>query len=393
MSVQLSSHVFAGNPIISRTPKPTDSVSFSSAFQTLKAYFSSHHDTQHASPNFKVLPFRKGRPLVGSSGDSVPIWHLGWLSLEECKVFLEKSQVKLTEYSFVYLGSESSDDVVYWAIDVSDAGDLENELSSRQVSFVDAMSLMVATDWANHLVMADLAIAGQAKALLEWHITSRFCGNCGEKTVPIDAGRRKQCTNESCKKKFYPRVDPVVIMLVIDKQRDRALLSRQSRFVPRMWSTLAGFIEPGESLEEAVKRETWEETGIDVGEVVYHSSQPWPVGPSSMPCQLMVGFLAYAKSFEINVDKNELEDAQWFSREDVQKALTFAEYEKAQKTTAVKVNQMSKGVEKNFNLSLDFNMESGELAPMFIPGPYAVAHHLISYWLNEVGVKDLQGHS
>lgn len=162
MSIQLSSHVFAGNPIISKTPKPTDSLSFSSAFQTLKAYLSSHHDSQlHSSPDFKVLLFRKGRPLVGSSGDTVPNWHLGWLSLDECMVFLEKCRVELTENSFVYLGSESSDGVVYWAIDVSDAGDLENEVTSRQFSFVDVMSLMVATDWANQLVMADLAIAGQ----------------------------------------------------------------------------------------------------------------------------------------------------------------------------------------------------------------------------------------
>ncbi|MQI32354.1 NUDIX domain-containing protein, partial [Escherichia coli] len=101
-------------------------------------------------------------------------------------------------------------------------------------------------------------------------------GHCGERTVPKEAGRRKQCSNESCKMRIYPRVDPVVIMLVIDRENDRALLSRQSRFVPRMWSCLAGFIEPGESLEEAVRRETWEETGIEVGEVVYHSSQPWP---------------------------------------------------------------------------------------------------------------------
>lgn len=86
-------------------------------------------------------------------------------------------------------------------------------------------------------------------------------------------------------------------------------------------------------------------------------------------------------------------DAQWFSREDVKKALTFAEYEKAQTTTAVKVKQMSKGVEKSFNLSLDFNMESGELASMFIPGPYAVAHHLIASWVNEAGVNDIQGHN
>ncbi|KAI5441288.1 variant 2 [Lathyrus oleraceus] len=221
---------------------------------------------------------------------------------------------------------------------------------------------------------------GQARALLEWHNISRFCGHCGEKTVPMEAGRRKQCSNESCKKRIYPRVDPVVIMLVIDRENDRALLSKQSRFVPRMWSCLAGFIEPGESLEEAVRRETWEETGIEVGEVVYHSSQPWPVGPNSMPCQLMVGFFAYAKSLEINVDKEELEDAQWHSREDVRKALTFAEYKKAQTTAAAKVEQMCKGVEKTHSLSTDFNVESGELTPMFVPGPFAIAHHLISSW-------------
>ncbi|GKD90380.1 NUDIX hydrolase 19, chloroplastic [Tanacetum coccineum] len=202
-----------------------------------------------------------------------------------------------------------------------------------------------------------------------------------------EAGTRKQCSKDSCKKRIYPRVDPVVIMLVIDKENDRALLSKQSRFVPRMWSCLAGFLEPGESLEEAVRRETWEETGIHVGEVVYHSSQPWPVGPSSMPCQLMIGFLAYATSLEINVDKSELEDAKWHTREEVKKALTFAEYEKAQKTSAYKVDQMCKGVEKGQNLASDFNVESGELAPMFVPGPFAIAHHLISSWAHQVSVN------
>lgn len=389
MSIKLSSHVFAGNPTRSKTPKPSDTISPFSALQTLKSQLLGHtHDP--SSPDFKVLPFRKGRPLAGSIGDSTPSWYLGWLSLDDCKVFLENSDVNLTEKSLVYLGSKSEEDVVYWAIDVSDAGDLVNKFGSRQLCFVELRTLMVATDWANELAMADLAVAGHARALLEWHNTSRFCGNCGEKTVPMEAGRRKQCSNDSCKKRIYPRVDPVVIMLVIDKQNDRALLSRQSRFVPRMWSCLAGFIEPGESLEEAVRRETWEETGIEVGEVTYHSSQPWPVGPSSMPCQLMVGFLAYAKSLEINVDKEELEDAQWHSREDVKKALTFTEYEKAQRTTAMKVNQMCKGVEKSLNLSADFNKESGELAPMFIPGPYAIAHHLISSWANEFGVNDIE---
>ncbi|KAI3891998.1 hypothetical protein MKW92_013926 [Papaver armeniacum] len=113
----------------------------------------------------------------------------------------------------------------------------------------------------------------------------------------------------------------------------------------------------------------------------------WTFGPNSMPCQLMVGFFAYAKSLEINVDKVELEDARWHSREDVKNALTFAEYEKAQRTAADKVDQMCKGVEKGLNFSSDFNVESGELAPMFIPGPFAIAHHLISAWINQTCVK------
>lgn len=246
---------------------------------------------------------------------------------------------------------------------------------------------MVATDRSDKDAMGDLAIAGHARALLEWHNTAKFCGACGAKAVPTEAGRRKQCSNESCKKRIYPRVDPVVIMLVIDKENDRALLSRQSRFVPRMWSCLAGFIEPGESLEEAVRRETWEETGIEVGQVIYHSSQPWPVGPNTMPCQLMVGFFAYAKSLEIHVDKQELEDAQWHSREDIKKALTFAEYEKAQRTNALKVNQMCKGAEKGQSIAEDFKVGSGEPVPMFVPGPFAIAHHLISAWAFEGAPK------
>lgn len=305
---------------------------------------------------------------------------------------MENSEVVLTEDSLVYLGSKSEDDLVYWGIDVSKANHLVSELGSRKFSFVELRTLMVATDWSDVRAMGELAVAGHARALLEWHNVTRFCGHCGEKTVSMEAGKRKQCSNELCKKRVYPRVDPVVIMLVIDKENDRALLSRQSRFVPRMWSCLAGFIEPGESLEEAVRRETWEETGIEVGDVIYHSSQPWPVGPSSMPCQLMVGFFAYAKSLEINVDKEELEDAQWHSREDVKKALTMAEYKKAQSTTAVKVDQMCRGVEKGQSLSADFNVESGELAAMFVPGPFAIAHHLISAWayqdeFNGVGTR------
>ncbi|KAE7998844.1 hypothetical protein FH972_003346 [Carpinus fangiana] len=392
MAINLHTHAFAGNPLRSKTPKPEDPFSPISALETLKTQLL---DTSHSlsSPAFKVLPFRKGRPLASSSGglgDLAPNWQLGWIGLDDCKGYLANSGVQLSADSLVYLGSRPEDDIVYWGIDVSGEGGLVPEFGSKQLSFVELRTLMVATDWADEQAMGELAIAGHARALLEWHSISIFCGNCGEKTVPMEAGRRKQCSNELCKKRIYPRVDPVVIMLVIDKENDRALLSRQSRFVPRMWSCLAGFIEPGESLEEAVRRETWEETGIEVGEVIYHSSQPWPVGPSSIPCQLMVGFHAYAKSLEINVDKEELEDAQWHSREDVKRALTFAEYKKAQTTAAVKVEQMCKGVEKGQNFSADFNVESGELAPMFIPGPFAIAHHLISSWVYQDTINGVE---
>ncbi|XP_057247366.1 nudix hydrolase 19, chloroplastic isoform X2 [Beta vulgaris subsp. vulgaris] len=378
-AINLQTHAFAGNPIKPKTPKSNDAFSPNFALQTLKIHLLSNTH-EPISPAFRVLPFRKGRPLAGSSG-SGSNWHLGWLSLGDCKGLLADSCVKLEENSLVFLGSKSEEDSVFWAIDVSEDDKLVDELGKKYFSFVELRTLMVATDWCDPNAMADLAVAGHARALLEWHGLSRFCGHCGSTTIPMEAGRRVQCSNESCKKRIYPRVDPVVIMLVIDRENDRALLSRQSRYVPRMWSCLAGFTEPGESLEEAVRRETWEETGIEVGEVVYHSSQPWPVGPSSMPCQLMVGFFAYAKSLEINVDKDELEDAQWHSREDVKKALSFAEYEKAQKTASAKVEQICKGVKQSQNLSSDFNTESGELAPMFIPGPFAIAHHLISTWV------------
>uniref|UniRef100_A0A803MQC5 NADH pyrophosphatase-like N-terminal domain-containing protein n=1 Tax=Chenopodium quinoa TaxID=63459 RepID=A0A803MQC5_CHEQI len=345
-SINLQSHAFAGNPIKAKTPKSNDPFSPNSALEALKSHLLGNtHDV--IALNFKVLPFRKGRPLAGSQGSS-PNWHLGWLSLGDCKGLLADSSVRFEGDSLVYLGSKSEEDSVYWAIDVSEDDKLVDELGKKYFSFVELRTLMVATDWSDSRAMADLAVAGHARALLEWHGTSRFCGQCGSKTIPREAGKRVQCSNELCKKRIYPRVDPVVIMLVIDKENDRALLSRQSRFVPRMWSCLAGFFR---------------------------------VGPSSMPCQLMVGFFAYAKSLEITVDKDELEDAQWHSREDVKRALTFAEYEKAQKTAAAKVEQICKGVTQSQNLSSDFNTESGELASMFIPGPFAIAHHLISTWV------------
>ncbi|KAK8913946.1 hypothetical protein KSP39_PZI024493 [Platanthera zijinensis] len=374
MAIHLQTHAFAGNPLkLSNLVQPNAQ---ERSLETLKSLLVKGA-VEESTPDVRILAFRKGRPLVRSLdpvGNSTPIWRLGWIPPSNFK------EVSLD--SFVYLGSAAeADDAAYWAIDVTDDAVFRLGSSGDEFCFVELRTLMVATDWSDTGAMGELSIAGHARALLEWHRTSRFCGYCGSIAAPIDAGKRKQCTNESCKRKIYPRVDPVVIMLVIDKENDRILLSRQSRFVPRLWSCLAGFIEPGESLEEAVQRETREETGIEVDQVVYHSSQPWPVGPNSMPCQLMMGFFAYAKSLEVCVDKAELEDAQWHSRENVRRALSVVEYQKAQRTAAVKVSQMCTGVEKGQNFSSsDFNVESGELAPMFIPGPFAIAHHLISSW-------------
>ncbi|XP_057420694.1 nudix hydrolase 19, chloroplastic isoform X2 [Lotus japonicus] len=309
MSMSLQFHAFAGNPLRPKLPISHDPFSPSAALEALNARILDTTLSSSLSPSFKVLPFRNGKPLASSStagsGGSPPIWHLGWIELEDFRGMLGNTGAQLSGESMVYLGLSAEDDAVLWAIDVSaKAPEFGGEL---ELGFVELRTLMVATDWEDLKATGDLAIAGHAKALLEWHNASRFCGHCGEKTVPVEAGRRKKCSNDSCKKRIYPRLDPVVIMLVIDRENDLVLLGKRPKHVYQLWSCLSGFTEPGESLEEAVRRETWEETGIEVGEVVYHSSQPWPVGPSSIPYQLMVGFFAYAKSLEITVDKNELE--------------------------------------------------------------------------------------
>ncbi|HEX6441019.1 MAG TPA: NAD(+) diphosphatase [Stellaceae bacterium] len=147
-----------------------------------------------------------------------------------------------------------------------------------------------------------------ARAMLFWHSRHRFCGLCGSPTRSEEAGHMRRCADPGCKAMHFPRTDPAVIMLVLDG--DRALLGRNKNFpLPGMYSTLAGFVEPGESLEGAVAREVREEAGIEVGAVHYHSSQPWP-----FPANIMLGFYAEAVSTEISLDDGELADARWFER-------------------------------------------------------------------------------
>jgi NAD+ diphosphatase len=148
----------------------------------------------------------------------------------------------------------------------------------------------------------------EGKALLNWHLRHRFCPNCGAATNAVDGGWRRDCP--ACRSQHFPRTDPVAIMLPV--AGERCVLGRSHRFQPGMWSCLAGFIEPGEAIEDAVRRETREEAGIVCGRVTYFASQPWP-----FPTSLMIGCHAEALSREIVIDRTELDDARWFDREEV----------------------------------------------------------------------------
>jgi NAD+ diphosphatase len=182
----------------------------------------------------------------------------------------------------------------------------------------------------------------QAKSLLGWHGRHRFCPNCGAPTEVAQAGWRRDCP--ACQTQHFPRTDPVVIMLAV--RADECLLGRQPRFGKGMWSCLAGFVEPGETIEEAVRRETLEEAGIVCGRVAYFASQPWP-----FPMSVMIGCHAEALTTEITVDRTELEDCRWFPRDEVADML--------------------------------MHRHPGGLTATH---PHAIAHHLIREWL-EAGRK------
>lgn len=159
---------------------------------------------------------------------------------------------------------------------------------------------------------AESAIAGQAKALIDWHHRHRFCANCGTETAPADSGYRRLCPK--CGTEHFPRTDPVVIMLPL--LGDECLVGRSPRFMEGMYSAFAGFIEPGETMEEAVRRELQEEVSLGVTSVRYHTSQPWP-----FPSSLMLGCYAQASSKDFRADGQEIEHARWMTRSEVRARL------------------------------------------------------------------------
>lgn len=189
----------------------------------------------------------------------------------------------------------------------------------------------------------ELATYGGARSLVDWHARHRFCARCGSATKLAKGGWQRNCTDAVCGGEHYPRVDPVTIMLV--EHDGNLLLGRQPRFPPKRFSALAGFLEPGESMEEAVAREIFEEAGVRARNVTYVASQPWP-----FPSSLMIGCHSYTDDPALTIDTNELEEARWFTRAEVADAMAAL-------------------------------TEGREDGAFIAPPPFAVAHHLLKWWL------------
>jgi NAD+ diphosphatase len=183
-----------------------------------------------------------------------------------------------------------------------------------------------------------LSAIAMAKSMVSWHQRHGFCANCGTRTAMKEGGWKRDCPN--CKAEHFPRTDPVVIMLVTSG--DKCLLGRQKQFPPGMYSCLAGFVEAAETIEDAVRREILEESGIRCTDVHYYMTQPWPY-----PSSLMIGCTARATSEDIVVDRTELEDARWFDRDEARLMIT--------------------------------RKHPGGLAG---PHPFAIAHHLVGRWVH-----------
>jgi NAD+ diphosphatase len=299
-------HTFAGNPLDRGDVQRRDPAWLEAAAR---------------APESRYLPLHQLNVLVDALG-SAP--RLGWLSYED----VGRLEVDVPP---VFLGLDEQGAACF-AQDISSIHDPNHELNlSAGLSFQESRSAAMA------LPGTETGILAQARAQIGWHQRHPFCSVCGERTEQGRGGTVRTCPG--CGADHFPRTDPVVIMLIVDG--DRCLLGQSKGPLVRigMFSALAGFIEQGESIEEAVRRETLEEAGIRVGRVRYHSSQPWP-----FPSSLMIGCHGVAETTGIAIDTEEMHDVRWFDREAIRLAL------------------------------------AGEHPEFKVPGEIAIAHHLIRAW-------------
>jgi NAD+ diphosphatase len=264
-----------------------------------------------------IYAFNKRRPLVYESG--------GVTLLRGVNPYVYE-RLGDPGQPLIFLGEDEAEAAIF-ACEIADehVGELAPDLGTFQELRPIAASMEP----------DKLSIVGCARALLEWHGKNRFCANCGAESVVVEAGWKRECP--ACKAEHFPRVDPVCIMLPVNG--DRCLLGRQKIWPRGMHSALAGFIEPGETIEEAVARETLEEVGLRVREVRLHSTQPWP-----FPHSLMIGAICDVEESEILIDGAELESARWFTREEAQQML------------------------------------AAQHPDCFCPPPFAIAHQLLKSW-------------
>lgn len=274
-------------------------------------------------PSSLILPMWKLQPfLIGRQKGPL---ETGFLQLGLCE------SLAAPDAPCVLLGLEG--ERALFALDISGARDPENE---GPLAGLGVFRELRGAAMTAGLPDKDIAILGQAKAMIDWHQRHGFCACCGHPTHFADAGYKRTCPN--CNAEHFPRTDPVVIMLAT--HGDACLVGRGKQFPPQFFSALAGFVEPGETIEEAVAREIHEEAGVRVKNVTYFTTQPWP-----FPSSLMIGCYAQAEGRDITIDQTELADAFWLEKDRARRVL------------------------------------AGEADTIRMPPPVAIAHHLIRNWV------------
>ena len=265
-----------------------------------------------AAPDVCLLAVWQDRSLivsVGEENDPEPVF----ISGNAARTLIETARHDHNHAATpLFLGLQGN--TPFFAVDLStlaehDAIALITDTGQASGEFIDLRS------FGGLISQESGSILAFARGLAYWHRRHQFCGVCGTATKPGHGGHVRHCSNPECAIDHFPRTDPAVIMLVTAEMKGvpHCLLGRQASWTPGMYSSLAGFVEPGESLETAVAREVMEEASIEVTDVEYRASQPWP-----FPSSLMLGFRARATTFDIDVGTDELEEAQWFTAAEIQ---------------------------------------------------------------------------